>query len=137
MEQTGKVVEISRDNVAKIEIKRKSSCSSDCSKCGGCAHPDQIMIVEAQNECGACVGDNILLHSKSRGILSIAALVYIMPILLMFVGYFIMPGGEGVKIAASAAGLVIGALLCAAYSARVKKAKTQFFTIELVNLQNR
>lgn len=132
MEQIGKIVGISPENIAKIEIKRKSSCSSDCSKCGGCAHPDQIMIVEAQNSCAASVGDNVLLHSKSRGILSIAALVYIMPIALMFAGYFIAPGGEGVKIAASAVGLAAGALICAAYSARVKKAKTQFFTIERI-----
>lgn len=135
MEQIGKIVSISQ-NIAQIEIKRKSSCSSDCSKCGGCAHPDQIMLVEAKNTCDAKIGENVILHAQTGGILSIAALVYVMPIILLFVGYFIMPGGEGAKILGSLIGLLIGIAFCMAYSSYVKRKKKKFFTIELTNLQN-
>lgn len=93
------------------------------------------MVVEAKNTCNAAIGENVILHAQTRGILSVAALVYIMPLILLIGGYFAMPGGEGIKILGSAIGLAVGITLCMVYSATVKKAKKNFFTIERASLQ--
>ncbi len=133
MEQIGKVTEKINDKKVKIAIARKGACSADCEKCGGCAHPEQIMEVEVGNEIGAKVGDQVVLRSASQKILSIAALVYLMPLLLMIGAYFLPgPAGEGFHILFSFVGLGIGIAICMAYSRKVKKSAQRLFEIERI-----
>ena len=73
MEQTGRVVALLPGGRAQVEIQRKAACASDCSKCGGCAHPEQIMAVEVPNACGAQVGEQVVIRARASSILSIAA----------------------------------------------------------------
>lgn len=131
MEQTGVIVGALPNGKVQVEIQRKAACASDCEKCGGCAHPDQVMVVEAPNSCGAKVGERVILHAQARSILSIAILVYLMPVVLMIGCYFLpLPGGEGTHILGSLLGLAAGVVLCVAYSRKAKKQQTVFFEIE-------
>lgn len=131
MEQTGVIVGTLPNGKVQVEIQRKAACASDCEKCGGCAHPDQVMVVEAPNNCGAKVGERVMIRAQTRSILSIAVLVYLMPIALMIGCYFLpIPGGEGVHILGSLAGLALGVAVCVAYSRKAKKQQTVFFEIE-------
>ena len=88
------------------------------------------MLVEAPNGCGAKVGEKVVIEAHTASILSIAALVYLMPVLLMIACYFVpVPGGEGVRILCSLAGLAIGTALCMLYSRRMKKNRRVLFEI--------
>ncbi len=131
MEQMGRVVALLPGGRAQVEIQRKAACASDCSKCGGCAHPEQIMAVEVPNACGAQVGEQVVIRARASSILSIAALVYLAPVVLMIGCYFLpVSQGEGPRILCSLAGLAAGAALCALYSRRVKTARRVLFDIE-------
>ncbi len=131
MEQTGRIVALLPGGRAQVEIQRKAACASDCSKCGGCAHPEQTMVVEAPNSCGAQVGEQVVIRAHTGSILSIAALVYLIPAALMIGCYFLpVSQGEGPRILCSLAGLAAGCGLCALYSRRAKAARRVFFEIE-------
>ena len=57
MEQTGVIVGTLPGNRVQVEIQRKAACASDCEKCGGCAHPDQVMVVEAPTPAAPASGN--------------------------------------------------------------------------------
>ena len=65
MEQTGVIVGTLPGNRVQVEIQRKAACASDCEKCGGCAHPDQVMVVEAPNTCGARIGERVTIKARA------------------------------------------------------------------------
>lgn len=92
MTQTAKVKQIVSADVAEVAVKRVSACAHDCSKCpsGGCQmmdHPD--LTVRAYNRPGAKMGDFVVVESSSKTILSLAAVVYLLPFALMIAGYLL------------------------------------------------
>ncbi len=131
MEQTGRVVGILPSGRAQVEIQRRAACASDCEKCGGCSHPEQTMLVEAPNGCGAKSGGKSGDRSPyGQHLVHCGPGVSLMPVLLMIACYFVpVPGGEGVRILCSLAGLAIGTALCMLYSRRMKKNRRVLFEI--------
>ena len=107
--------------MALIEVRRRTACGHDCDQCHGCPHPEETITVSAVNDAGAAAGDTVMVESSSAQVLRLAALVYVMPILLMAAGYLAVPGTEGAKVAAAVAGLAVGMLICFAVSNRMKK----------------
>lgn len=120
MEQQAQVIRIVSDTVAKVAVKRKSACSGDCHTCHGCPHPDEIVMVEADNLVGAQTGDNVLVRSDTGRVLKLAAMLYLMPVLLFFLGYFLVPGGEGARLAVGGIAFAAGILICMAVSRWMK-----------------
>ena len=121
MEQRAQVIRIVNQTTARVAVKRKSACSGDCHTCHGCPHPDEIVMVDADNFVGAQKGDEVIVSSDTNRVLKLAAMLYLMPMVLFFLGYFLMPGGEGARIAAGAAAFVIGILICMYVSRSMKK----------------
>ena len=121
MEQQAKVIRIVTDTVAKVAVKRKSACSGDCHTCHGCPHPDEIVMVNADNFVGAQVGDDVIVSSDTGRVLKLAAMLYLMPMVLFFLGYFLMPGGEGARLLVGGAAFVVGILICVYVSRGMKK----------------
>ena len=121
MEQQAQVIRIVNETTAKVAVKRKSACSGDCHTCHGCPHPDEIVMVEADNLVGAQKGDDVIIRSDTGRVLKLAAMLYLMPLVLFFVGYFVMPGGEGPRMAAGAGAFVLGILFCMFVSRSMKK----------------
>ena len=121
MEQQAQVIRIVSDTVARVAVKRKSACSGDCHTCHGCPHPDEIVMVDADNFVGAQTGDNVIVRSDTGRVLKLAAMLYLMPMVLFFLGYFLIPGGEGARIAAGCAAFVLGILICVWVSRSMKK----------------
>ncbi|MBO4929683.1 MAG: SoxR reducing system RseC family protein [Clostridia bacterium] len=121
MEQQAQVIRIVNENIARVAVKRKSACSGDCHTCHGCPHPDEIVMVDADNLVGAQKGDDVIVRSDTGRVLKLAAMLYLMPMILFFVGYFTMPGGEGARIACGAAAFVVGILICMYVSRSMKK----------------
>ena len=92
MTQTAKVKQILSPEIAMVAVKRVSACAHDCSKCasGGCMmmeHPD--LTVRAYNGPEAQVGDVVIVESSSKSILSMAAVVYLLPMVLLIFGYIV------------------------------------------------
>lgn len=121
MEQQAQVIRIVNNTTARVAVKRKSACSGDCHTCHGCPHPDEIVMVDADNLVGAQKGDDVIVRSDTGRVLKLAAMLYLMPMVLFFVGYFAMPGGEGTRVACGAAAFVVGILICMYVSRSMKK----------------
>ena len=130
MEQQAQVIRIVNESVAKVAVKRKSACSGDCHTCHGCPHPDEIVMVDADNLVGAQKGDDVIIRSDTGRVLKLAAMLYLMPLVLFFLGYFVMPGGETPRVIAGVAAFVVGILICMYVSRSMKKNnKEMHFTI--------
>ena len=121
MEQQAQVIRIVNATTAKVAVKRKSACSGDCHTCHGCPHPDEIVMVDADNFVGAQKGDDVIVSSDTNRVLKLAAMLYLMPVVLFFLGYFLMPGGEAARMIAGVAAFVIGILVCMYVSRSMKK----------------
>ncbi len=88
MTQIAKVRELKPGNIAEVALKRESACGKQCSQCAGCFSEARVIAVDASNEARADVGDTVVVESSSGRIISIAALVYLTPVLTFFIAYF-------------------------------------------------
>lgn len=129
MKQVAVVSKILQDGYAEIIVTRKSACSADCDSCHGCAHPEEKVSICAKNVADAQVGETVTVESATSTILGWTALLYLFPVLLMFLLYFIVPFSEGIKIISSLAGLALGFFLCKMVSEKILKRRSIKFII--------
>ncbi len=87
MEQMVRVRQVFVDGTAQVERVRESACSGDCHKCAGCGAAKQTVLLEAQNPIGAKPGQMVIIRSQSGPVLKAAAALYMMPLVLFFLGY--------------------------------------------------
>lgn len=88
MTQQGTIKKLLPDGMAEIEVTRRSACGHDCAKCGGCGGLEtQTLYVTARNRAKANVGERVLIEGETGQVLGLAVLVYVLPIVLFFVGY--------------------------------------------------
>ncbi|ADL11846.1 SoxR reducing system RseC family protein [Acetohalobium arabaticum] len=83
MREYAKVVEVN-DELATVEIQRHGSCDK-CGKCGD----DNDIEVEATNPIGAKEGDVVAIELRDSNVFGAALVVYFVPLLSLFLGYFI------------------------------------------------
>ena len=129
MEQVVRVRELLPNGMALVVRTRESACSGECHKCAGCGSKEQIMLLQAVNAIGAKVGDAVILRSESKPVLKAAAVVYLIPLILFFIGYAagqqLWQQGSLLGCAGFAAGLV----LATRYDRRVGKKNETVYTI--------
>ncbi len=89
MEQRVKVHKTHPDGTATVIIVRESACSGDCHECAGCGAASQTLLVRAQNPVGARVGQLAVMRSDSAPVLRGAAVLYLLPLALFFLGYWV------------------------------------------------
>ncbi len=87
MEQLVRVQTCNDDATAQVIHIRQSACSGDCHKCSGCGAAQETLILTVQNPIGAKPGDLVVIQSDSGPVLAAAAVLYIVPLLLFFLGY--------------------------------------------------
>lgn len=88
MTQEALVQNVYQNGTAKILINRQTACGHDCSKCAGCTFAEsQKLLVDAVNQAGAKPGDLVLVETETKSVLGAAVLLYLVPIILFFVGY--------------------------------------------------
>ena len=115
MTQQGTIKKLLPGGRAEVEVTRRSACGHDCAKCGGCGGLEtQTLYVTARNHTDAGIGDRVL---------GLAALVYMLPLVLFFIGYAIGNAAGGGAAGALAGGVlfalgIIGAIF---YSRRMKQ----------------
>ena len=139
MTQTARVREILSSGIAMVAVKRVSACAHDCSKCvsGGCMmmeHPD--LTVRAYNEPNAKVGDMVLVESSSKSILSMAAIVYLLPFVFLFLGYAVgglLGLGESVSLAVGVACFLVSFLIPICLNKRMQNSGVQFYITRIIS----
>lgn len=129
MEQIVKVHRICDNGQAEVLHVRQSACSGDCHKCSGCGAARETLIVRAENPIHAPVGSMVRLRSDTAGVLKAAALVYLVPIVLFFLGYAlgaVMGVGAG---AIGCLGFAIGIGLAVAVDRNLRRHQKTVYTI--------
>ena len=88
MQQIAVVKRLLPGNQAELQVKRKTACGHDCANCGGCGEivSKPIMVI-ADNSIGAQVGESVVITGSSRQVLGLAAILYLVPIVLFFAVY--------------------------------------------------
>ena len=87
MRETGIVKKV-YDGYAQIQSVRKTACGDSCASCsGGCKLTKNM--VSANNDIGAEVGDVVEFEASTNKVLKSAFLVYILPLIVFFITYFV------------------------------------------------
>ncbi|MDR0293320.1 MAG: SoxR reducing system RseC family protein [Oscillospiraceae bacterium] len=98
MTQTAVVTKVIGPGLCEVRVRRTAACGGSCASCGNvCPTPDVDAL--ATNTAGAIAGDRVLIEG-SRTLL-LAALVYLAPLALFFIGWLFHP-------VAGAAGVLLG-----------------------------
>ena len=87
MEQIVRVKRLNPDGTAQVLHVRLSACSGDCHKCSGCGAAQEAIVLEAENPIGAAVGDFVTVCAATGPVLKGAAMLYMVPLVLFFLGY--------------------------------------------------
>ncbi len=114
MIQRGVIQELN-ENMAKIVIGGGEGCNT-CSSKESCVaitgtRPEE-KIIEAENTLDASVGDVVELELPVIITMNIIGITFMVPVLLLIAGYWIMmPGGSTQGVIGAVAGLVIGMII--------------------------
>ena len=111
MEQIACVSRILSKDVAEVTCVPDRTCSHDCHQCGGCGNAKQTFVVRAKNTIGARIGDWVKVEAKPDAVLKAAAMLYLLPLLLLIAGYLL---GEHLwqrGVLVSLCGLMLGFVL--------------------------
>lgn len=74
---------------AEIAVARKSACGHDCEECAGCGVSGMSVYARASNPIGARPGQKVVVESSTKNMMGIILLVYMVPVALFFLGYFL------------------------------------------------
>jgi sigma-E factor negative regulatory protein RseC len=135
IEENGHVIAVEND-MALIEIERKSICSA-CSVNKGCGAGVLSKVVgnkrfqlTAHNSVNANVGDEVIVGIEDNMLVKSSFAVYIVPLLLLFVGAWfgnsiagllVIQASEGVSILFGMLGLAIGFIWLRHFSRKISK----------------
>lgn len=121
---------LDRDH-AEISVPRKSACGHDCEECAGCGVSGASVHAKARNPIGAQPGEKVVVQSDTKKMLRIVALVYITPVVLFFLGYFLsMPFLSSLLSGViGGVGFLAGILLAVAYDRHLRGQGGLDFTI--------
>jgi len=129
MEQMVRVKEAYPDGTALVIHVRESACSGDCHKCSGCGAAKESVLFTADNPIGARRGDLVKVESDTGTVLKAAVVLYVMPLVLFFLGYYIgtLMGDFGTLM--SCLGFILGVVIIVIYDRKVIKKKNIGYTI--------
>ena len=129
MEQLVRVTRTNDDGTAQVIHIRQSACSGDCHKCSGCGAVQQKLLLDARNPIGAQPGAMVTIRAESGPVLAAAAVLYMLPLLLFFLGYLAgqLLWQQGVLVGGCA--FVAGIILAVVYDRCVIKKQKTVYTI--------
>ena len=129
MEQLVKVRNVFPDGTAEVLLVRESACSGDCHKCSGCGAAKETMIFTAKNAINASRGDIVKVESATGPVMKAAVVLYVIPLVLFFLGYYLgsLMGNFGALV--SCLGFVLGIGIVILYDRKVVKKNNLGYTI--------
>jgi sigma-E factor negative regulatory protein RseC len=129
VEQLVKVRNRNNDGTAEVICVRESACSGDCHKCSGCGAAKETIVFTAQNPIGAGPGELVYVQSGSGPVLLGAAVVYVVPLVLFFLGYFVADLLWSLGALGGGAAFVLGICGVVAYDRLVAQKQKTVYTI--------
>lgn len=129
MTQIATVTAVPRPGIAVVSVARQTACGHDCEHCAGCGAQGGTVTVQAKTEIAVSPGDQVELFSGKQ-VLGIAALVYLAPVVLFLLGYFLSgPLTEGLRYLCGGAGFVLGIGLAVLADRQARRRSAVTFTI--------
>lgn len=113
MLQEAVVTKIREDGLAEVVVERQSICGGNCSECNECRY-ENLMKSVVQNPIGASRGQHVMIQTPTSGVVKGALAIYVLPIVMLFIGYLAASAlslGEGACIAAAFAAAALGVLI--------------------------
>lgn len=129
MQQLVRVKETYEDGTATVVHVRQSACSGDCHKCSGCGAAQETIMLKAKNPIGAKRGDLVTLESATGPVLKAAAVLYLIPMVLFFLGYFVGDALWGMGTLVGCLSFAAGIILAVVYDRRIGKSDQTGYTI--------
>ncbi len=118
---------------AEISVPRKSACGHDCEECAGCGMTGAAVKARARNDIGAQPGDKVVVESSTRKIFGVVALVYVLPVALFLLGYFLSEGlAEGARYAIAIAAFAVSFIPCVLYDRHARR--KELLTYQILRL---
>lgn len=128
MQQLVRVQTCNPDGTARVLCIRESACSGDCHKCSGCGLAKESLVLTAKNPIGAKPGQLVTVEAASGPVLAAAAVLYLLPLALFFIGYLALLG-VGLGAAGGGVGFVLGVASVLVYDRRVAARRKTEYTI--------
>ncbi|MBF8982117.1 SoxR reducing system RseC family protein [Lutibacter sp. B2] len=126
MNQVGKVVEVFKNNRAKVLMKKHAACG----ECGACQHGEENMKLNIVgfNKVNAKIGDTVEVDMETANVLGAAFIMYVIPLFFMVVGivggnYFLKKLGYTTNIDMYSAGIGFILLAISFFSIRLYERK--------------
>ena len=129
MEQIVRVRQTLADGTARVLHIRQSACSGDCHKCSGCGAAQEGIELTAANPIGAVPGDLVTIEAATGPVLRGAAVLYMMPLLLFFLGYALGAVAWGKGGLVGCLSFVLSIVLVIVYDRRVAAKHDTAYTI--------
>lgn len=129
MEQIVQVSKTFEDGMAEVVHVRQNACSGDCHKCAGCGAAQETLMLKAQNPIGAQPGDYVVIRSETGPVLTSAAVLYMSPLLLFFLGYMLGSMLWGLGGLAGCLAFMLGIAAAVIYDRKVLEKKKTIYTI--------
>lgn len=130
MTQIATVEKILDSRYAEISVPRKSACGHDCEECAGCGMTGAAIRAKALNEIGAAPGEKVVVESSTQKLLGVVALVYLLPVVLFLLGYFLSEGlAESWRYAIAIAAAVVSFIPCVFYDRFARRREVLTYTI--------
>lgn len=128
MTTTGTVTRLIDQHNAEVEVERGTACGGNCGSCEACVFQNTIRTI-AKNRVSALPGQRVTIESKTSDVLGAAALLYIVPFILFFIGYAIAAAlhlSEGLCILFAAVFFAVGIAVNVILQRNRKKAAITF-----------
>ena len=131
MTQEAIVTKLLPNGMAEVAVTRTTACGGNCGRCESCIFQSELK-TSAKNLIGAKPGQRVLIESRSSRIYGAALLVYILPLVLLLLGFTaasLLKLPEGAAVALSFAWLALGAVIIVLSQRRRNEKNTITFTI--------
>ena len=117
----------------EISVPRKSACGHDCEECAGCGMTGAAIHARASDPVGVNPGDKVVVQSETKKLLGVVALVYVLPVVLFLLGYFLSEGlSEGARYAIAIAAFAVSFIPCVLYDRHARK--KELLTYQILRL---
>lgn len=130
MTQIATVEEILSGGYALISVPRKSACGHDCEECAGCGMTGAAIQTRAKNAVGAQPGQKVIVESSTKKLLGVVALVYLLPVVLFLMGYFLSEGlAETLRYAIAIGAAALSMIPIVLYDRHARRTEALTYTI--------
>lgn len=115
---------------AEISVPRKSACGHDCEECAGCGMSGAAVRARARNDIEAAPGEKVVVESSNRKLFGVVVLVYVLPVVLFLLGYFLSEGlSESWRYAIAIIAAAVSVIPCVLYDRFARRREVLTYNI--------